>query len=127
MVEENLYWQVWGWLVFCVVVGYIGTLDWSRYWRDRYSMLSNGDGGYQRFVVVVRQAAPGQFGGAVSMKSVRRTDDWRVTWAESAGDAVNNVLGAGEVPVVWMRWNMLPVWKRAVLTLRGWLSILRGV
>lgn len=117
-------WGVMQWValiaVLVIVVGVIGEL---------YAIFAatEQEKGMQKFVVVVRQAAPGEFGGFVSMQSIRRTDDWRVTYADDAGDAVNQVLCAGEVPIIWMKWESLSRYRRAVLTVSEVWRFVRGV
>lgn len=100
-----------GVVVFCICA-------YSLYPMVELMMPTDEEKRLKKYVVIVRQAAPGEFGGFVNMQSVRSSDDWRVTWAESSGDAVSMVLGAGEVPVVWGAWDSLSWGRRAFLNVR---------
>lgn len=88
---------------------------WAMWWTFK---SENQVAGLQKWVVIVRAAKAGEFGGLVSMKSVRKGDEWRVTEADSAAGAVCEVLGAGEVPVVWRKWEDLSLLRRMQLTVR---------
>lgn len=121
------YGYIWTVVAIYIAFVFVGGFIFGGFIWDLFNLARDSVGNIrEKYVVVVRQARPGEFGGSVSMKSIKRTDEWRVTWAESAADAVNDVLGAGDVPVMWMRWDMLSKWRRVVLTVREWLSIIRG-
>lgn len=84
------------------------------------------EGGVEKYVVVVRNALPGEFGGRAGAAAVRMGDDWRVVSSRSAAEAVSEVLGAGEVPVHWCKWKDLPVMRRALLRIRDAVRFVRG-
>lgn len=113
--ENDYFLSVSEWIALLVMVSIIGFVL-----QRMYEIFVKGDGeiNLKKFVVVVRQARPGEFGGYVSMQSIKRADEWRVAYAETPADAVNNVLGAGEVPVLWMAWESLSWWRKAVLHVR---------
>lgn len=116
-------WGVMQWVALIVVSAIVGYVLAELYLLFR---PSEDESQYKKFVVIVRQARPGEFGGYVSMQSIKRTDEWRVTWAETAADAVNEVLGAGEVPVLWKSWESLSWWRKSVLNVREVWHFVRG-
>lgn len=107
-VWQELY-EIAGILAFCFLLE-LAALLWM--------VMPENDGVMQKWVVIVREAKAGEFGGTVTMKSVKRSDDWRVCEAATAAEAVADVLCAGEVPVMWRRWEDLTVVRRFQLTVR---------